>query len=196
MVILITDGDGKGDLGMVTAFCSHNQVKIEASEVFTAICQHDSPMPTVFMVRRYTNTPLISQVTSKLLYLNVSDLPQGTSSGKFPLDYLLLRSNFHILRLKHSYPMKRGRWGTEHIPFLQRFYENAPKSCTASPTQCYYQCLYQPPPCQEKSIQMGENQAITWPFNAYKTSIRIELDWKVSKARRLRSWSINIMLGE
>ena len=32
LVILITDGVGKGDLGMVTTFYSHNQVKMEASE--------------------------------------------------------------------------------------------------------------------------------------------------------------------
>ena len=30
--ILITNGVGKGDLGMVTSFCSHNQIKMEASE--------------------------------------------------------------------------------------------------------------------------------------------------------------------
>ena len=59
MVILITDGVGKGHLGMATTFCSHNQVKMEASEVLNALHQCDSPKPIVFMVRRYTNTPFI-----------------------------------------------------------------------------------------------------------------------------------------
>ena len=59
MVILITDGVGEGDLGMVTTFCSHNQVKMEASEVLDTLHQCDSPEPSLFMVRRYTNTPII-----------------------------------------------------------------------------------------------------------------------------------------
>ena len=59
MVILIADGVGKGDLGLVTTLCSHKQVKMEASEVFNALYQHDSPEPSVFVVRRYTNTPFI-----------------------------------------------------------------------------------------------------------------------------------------
>ena len=59
MVILITDGIGKGDLGMVTTFCSHTQFKMEASEVLTTLHQCNSPEPSIFMVRRYTNTPFI-----------------------------------------------------------------------------------------------------------------------------------------
>ena len=90
MAILITDGVGKGDLGKVTTFCSHNQVKMEASEVLTTLHQCDSPGPSVFVVRRYTNTPFIPQGTSRLLYLNVSDLPRGASSTQFPLDCLHL----------------------------------------------------------------------------------------------------------
>ena len=77
MAILITDGVGKGDLGMVTTFCSHNQVMMEASEVFIALHQCNSPKPSVFMVKRYTNTPFIPWGTSRLLYLNISDLPRG-----------------------------------------------------------------------------------------------------------------------
>ena len=40
MVILVTDGVGKGDLGKVMTFCSYNQVKMEASEVLTRIRIH------------------------------------------------------------------------------------------------------------------------------------------------------------
>ena len=90
MVTLITDGVGKGDLGMVTTFCSCNQVKMEGSEVLATLCQCDPPMPSVFMVKRYTNTTFIPQGTSRLLYLDVSDLPRGTSSTQFPLNHLHL----------------------------------------------------------------------------------------------------------
>ena len=90
MAILITDGVGKGDLGMGMTFCSHTLVKIEASEALAALQLWDAPKPRVFVVRRYTNTRLIPQGTSRLLYLDVSDLPQGTSSAQFPLDCLHL----------------------------------------------------------------------------------------------------------
>ena len=59
MAILITNGVRKGDLGMVTIFCSHNQTKMESSEALTIICQQDSPSPRIFVVRRYTNIPFI-----------------------------------------------------------------------------------------------------------------------------------------
>ena len=45
--------------------------------------------------------------------------------------------------------MKRGRQGTEHNPFPKRFYGNALKSHTASPSQCHYQCLHQPTHLEE-----------------------------------------------
>ena len=59
MAILLTDGVIKGDLGMMTTFCSQNQVKMEALGVLDALHQCDSPEPSVFVVRRYTNTPYI-----------------------------------------------------------------------------------------------------------------------------------------
>ena len=59
MAILITNGLGKGDLGMVMTFCSHNQVKIEALEALAIFHQCNSPEPRVFIMRRYINTPFI-----------------------------------------------------------------------------------------------------------------------------------------
>ena len=64
MAIPITDGVGEENLGMVTIFCYHNQNKMEASDALSALCQHDSPQPTVVVIRRYTNTPYIPQGTS------------------------------------------------------------------------------------------------------------------------------------
>ena len=137
MAIPITDGVGKGDIGMVATFCSHNQTKMEASKVLTACHQCDSPEPRVFMVRRYTNTPFIPQGTSRILYLDVSDLHRALLPN-FLWTTCIFRSYFHILRLRYSYPIKKGRQDTEHTAFPQRFYRNALKSHAASPTQCHY----------------------------------------------------------
>ena len=59
MVILIRDGVEEGDLGMVTTFCCHDQVKMEASDALSVLHQCDSPELSVVVVRRYTNTPYI-----------------------------------------------------------------------------------------------------------------------------------------
>ena len=91
-VILITSGVGEENLGMMTVFCYHDQNKMEAIYALSALCQCDSPEPSVVVVRRYTNIPYIPQGTSWLLYLNVSTLSRGTSSIQFPLDHLCLQS--------------------------------------------------------------------------------------------------------
>ena len=93
MVILITDGVGKGNLGMVITFCHHDQVKMEASDAFSALCQCGSPKPSMVVMRRYTNTSYIPQGTSCFLYLDMSILSGGPSSTQFPLDWL------HLCRL-------------------------------------------------------------------------------------------------
>ena len=59
MVILVTDGMGEGNLGMVMTFCQNDQAKLEASDALSALCQHASLEPSVAVVRRYTNTPCI-----------------------------------------------------------------------------------------------------------------------------------------
>ena len=74
----------------MTTFCSHNQDKVEALEVLNTLHQYDLPDPSIVMVMRYTNTPLLPQGTCRFLYLNVSDLPRGASSAQFPLDPLHL----------------------------------------------------------------------------------------------------------
>ena len=88
MAVMIANGVGKGDLGMMSTFCSHNQVRMEASEVLTALHQCDLPEPSVFVVRRCINNPFIPQGISRLLYLNVSDLSISASSTQFPLNHL------------------------------------------------------------------------------------------------------------
>ena len=179
MAILITNGVGKGDLGMVTTFCSCNQVNMEASEALPTLHQHASPEPSVFMERRYTNIPFIPQGTSRLLYLNVSDLPRGTSS-QFLWTACTYGSCFHILRPRCSYPVKRGRQGIEHTPLPKRFYANAPKSCTASPTRCHYECLCQLPLPPRRRPSEGGKMAITQPFNSNFNQARAQLESELS----------------
>ena len=116
MAILFTDGVGKGDLGMVTTFCSCNQVKIEALEVLATLQQHNSPKPRVFVIRRYTNTPFISWGTSRMLYLNVSDLPQGASLAQFPLDSLCLWKVLPYSKTEALLPHEEGEIGYRTYP--------------------------------------------------------------------------------
>ena len=59
MVILVTDGVGDGNLGMVIIFCCHVQAKMETSDALSVLHQHDMLEPSVVVVRRYTNTPYI-----------------------------------------------------------------------------------------------------------------------------------------
>ena len=59
IVILVRDGVGKGNLGMVTTFCHHEQFKRETSDALSALCQHDLPESSVVVVKRYTNNPYI-----------------------------------------------------------------------------------------------------------------------------------------
>ena len=49
--ILITDGVKEGYMDMVTTFCHHDQVKMEVADALAALCQHDSPEPSVVVVR-------------------------------------------------------------------------------------------------------------------------------------------------
>ena len=58
MAILVMDGVGEGNLGMVTTFCHHDQTKVEASEALSALCQCDSVEPSVVVVRRYIQLTL------------------------------------------------------------------------------------------------------------------------------------------
>ena len=188
MAILITDGVGKGDLGLVTTFCSCNQAKMEASEALATLHQCNSPKSSIFMVRRYTNTPFIPQGTSRLLYFNASALPGGASSTQFPLDHLYLWKLLPYSKTKVLLSCEEGRWGLEHTPFPERFYGNAPKSCTTSPMQCHYQCLCQLPLPTWKKVfrweqKLGYNPALQClqDFNQTRAQIESELSEDAQK---------------
>ena len=104
---------------MVTIFCSHNQVKMEASEVLTTLHLCNSPEPSIFMVRRYTNTPFIPQRASRLLYLDVSDILRGASSAQLPLNCLHLQKLLPYSETKVLLPCEEGETGYRTYPFSQ-----------------------------------------------------------------------------
>ena len=165
MAIFITDRVGKGDLGMVTTFCSNNQVKMEASEVLDTLHQHDSPEPSVSVVRRYTNTPFIPQGTSRLLYLNVSDIPRGASSTQFPLNCLYLWKMLSYSKTEVLLPHEEGEMGYRTYPISQEVLWKCSKDshCLSKPVSLSMPSLA-PPPCLEEGIQMegklGYNPAL------------------------------------
>ena len=90
MVILVTNGVGESDLGMVTVFCHHMQARIEAYDALSITHQHNSCEPSMVVVRRYTNTPYIPRGMSHSLYLDMNTLSRGITSAQFPLDRLHL----------------------------------------------------------------------------------------------------------
>ena len=133
MVILITDGVGGENLGMVTIFCPHNQNKMEASDALSTLCQCDSPEPSIVVKRKYTNTPLPQcQYSPGALPPSSSLWTTYASEGYF-----------HTPRPRCSYFMKKGRLGLKYTPTPERFYGKPSKRGTISLTQCHYQspCL-------------------------------------------------------
>ena len=117
--ILITDGVGKGNLGMVTTFCHHDQAKIEASDAFSNLHQHDPLDPSMVVVRRYTNTHYIPHGTSCFLYLDMRTLSRGASSTQFPLDWLHLCRLLPFSEIEVILPHEEGQLGFKVYPYSQ-----------------------------------------------------------------------------
>ena len=116
MVILVTDGVGEGNLGMVTTFCCHNKAKMEASKAVSALHQCNLPEPSVDVERKYTNTSYIPWGPSHLLYLDVSTLSRGTSFAQFPLEQLHLHRLLPFLDIKVILSLRKGEWGLKVFP--------------------------------------------------------------------------------
>ena len=77
MVILISNGVGERDLGIVMVFCYPNQAKIEACDALSTLHQCDSSEPGVVVVRRYSNTLYIPWGTAHSFYLDMDTLSRG-----------------------------------------------------------------------------------------------------------------------
>ena len=116
LVILITDGVGEGDLGMVMVFCHPNQAKMEACDALSTLCQCDSSEPSVVVVRRYSNIPYIPWGTSHSLYLDMGTLSGGSCSPQLPLDRLCLHWLIPFSRTKVLLPHEEGEEGLDKYP--------------------------------------------------------------------------------
>ena len=127
---------------------------MEASEALSTLQQCNSLKPRVFMIRRYTNTPFIPQGTSRLLDLNVSDLPQGTSSTQFPLDSFCLWKLLPYSKTEALLPHEEGEMGYRTYPFHESSYGNVLKRLTTYPILWHYQCPHQlHPPSSKKACR-------------------------------------------
>ena len=74
MVILIPDGVGDSDLGLVTVFC-------HPCDALSALHQCDSSELSLVMVRRYSNTPYILRGTCHALYVDMGAFSGGITSA-------------------------------------------------------------------------------------------------------------------
>ena len=156
MVVLVMDGVGEGNLDMVTTFCCHNQAKIEASKALSALCQCDSPEPSVVVVRRFTNSPFLPLGSFGFLYLDMTTLSGGASSAQFPLDQLCLCRLLPYSDTKVVLPWEEGEEGLKVYPFFQESLSNAYL------IQYYYQFPHHPPmSIKKKASRLRKDLAST-----------------------------------
>ena len=99
----------------------------------SSLHQHDSPEPSVVVVRRYTNTPCIPQGSSCLPYLDVSTLFGGALSAQFPLDWLHLCKLIPFSDTEVVLPWEEGEMGWKCFPISKTLYGKVQKRSTVSP---------------------------------------------------------------
>ena len=119
MVVLVMDRVRDRNLGMVTTFCHHNQAKVEACEALSVLHQHDSPEPSMIVVRRFTNSPYLLWGSFGFLYLDVTTFSGGTSSSQFPLDQLCACRLLTCSNTEVVLPWEEGQEGLKVYPFFQ-----------------------------------------------------------------------------
>ena len=89
LAILVMEGVGMGGLGMITAFCRTDQVKVKPSDMLSTLVQWDSPK-SVGVVKVFTNSPYLPWQSFSSPYLDVTTFSDGTLTAKFPLGLLHL----------------------------------------------------------------------------------------------------------
>ena len=77
LAILVTDGIGKGRLGMINTFCRTDQAKVKPLDVLSALVQQDSPEPGIVMMKVFANSAYFLQGSFSSPYLDVTTLPWG-----------------------------------------------------------------------------------------------------------------------
>ena len=75
MAILITDGVGKGNFGMVTIFCCS---EVEPSLTPLTLVQQDSHELAVVVIKIFTNSPYLPWGSFGFSFLDISTLPEDT----------------------------------------------------------------------------------------------------------------------
>ena len=119
MVLIVIDGVGEGNLGMVTTFCHHDPSTVEASEVLSALHQCDLPKPSVVEVWRFTNSPYLPWESFGLLYLDMTNLSGNASSTQFPLDWKCLCRLLPYSTTEVVLPWEEGEEGLKVYPSFQ-----------------------------------------------------------------------------
>ena len=196
VVMLVTDVVGEGQLGVVTIFCHHDQSKMEASNVLSALHQCNPLEPSVVVVRRYTNTPYIHQGSSHLPYLDMSTLSRGASSTQFSLDWLCLCRLLPFSDTKVVLPWEEGDQGWKCFPIFKRLYGKVQKRNTAPLTQFHCHSLHWSLiSVKKRAPRQREDWAFTQPSSSSKMSIKPELSWNVSWSRKHRSWLEDTVIG-
>ena len=90
MVILVTDGVGESNLGLVTVFCHPNQARMEACDALSALCHCDSSKPcVVVVVKRYSNTPYCYIIFLKFEYISMEEISNSPAKLKLIIFFLL-----------------------------------------------------------------------------------------------------------
>ena len=118
MAILVTDGVGEGNLGMVATFYHHNQAKVEASQALSFLHQHDSLEPSVVVVRRYTNSPYVPQGFFSFLYLDMTTLSGGHLICPIPTGLTTPTQITPLLQHQGGPATGGGRWRAKGISLL------------------------------------------------------------------------------
>ena len=90
MAVLITDGVGKGSLGLVTAFYHSNQAKVEPLVMLMTLTHCDSHELALVVMRIFTNLSYFQWGSFGLLFLDVATLWEGASMASFSLSQLCL----------------------------------------------------------------------------------------------------------
>ena len=90
MAILITNGVGKGSLGILTILCCSDQAKVEPSVTLLTLVHQESPELAVVVMKMFTNLPYFPWGSFGLPFLDIATLTMGTSTYWFPLSPLHL----------------------------------------------------------------------------------------------------------
>ena len=118
LAILVMDGVGEGKLGMITTICISDQAKVEPSDALSTLVQWDPLKTGVTVVKVFTNSPHLLQVSFGSPYLDVTTLSAGTLTTQFPFALL------HLCRLLPYSPtqgillQEKGGDGLKIYPFL------------------------------------------------------------------------------